>query len=272
MRFPNARTERTIAMGLLCVKNSTVPIFAPSTYTATGGVTVKSFPAETCVQCDLPWKNNRVCYDGNRRWIGTNRELALGSMLVRVDENGSVTGTGPDGEKLFCYETGVPVRDGTLAFDSLYHVLYFAAGRGLTALSLDDGEILFRVSTPGEAGSPTLFEWLLPTGDMQLAVGFGEDAGSYVVCDRLSGALLWRAQTLGAVADAAAHYMGYLYMTLRGAPSHALFRVAMDGHLGLGNRGRAEANGGVVCEDAYCVLGKSGAWDLFSLINGERLS
>ena len=25
---------------------------------------METFPKETCVFCDLPWKNNRVCYGG----------------------------------------------------------------------------------------------------------------------------------------------------------------------------------------------------------------
>ena len=229
------------------------------------------FPAETCVLCDLPWKNNRVCYDGQPNLRIVPRQLQLGSLHVSIDEAGRVTGVNDQNEMKFSFETGMLPSDGTLAFDSMLHILYFAAERSLVALSLDDGSILFRCDGQGLAGSPTLFEWLLPDGCSQQAVGFGDGAGAYWVCDRENGRLLWRAQTLGVVLDAAAHYAGYLYMTLRGAPCQALCLEARDGDLVWWNRGREEGIGGVVCDGTYCVLGKSGAWQRFSLDDGERL-
>lgn len=230
------------------------------------------FPAETCVLCDLPWKNNRVCYDGLPRLRAVPRQLQLGSLLVTVEEDGRVIGVNEHNERMFCYETGLlPIVDGTLAFDSLLHMLYFAAERYLVALSLDDGCIRFCCPAQGLAGSPTLFEWLLPDGTAQLAVGFGDGAGAYLVYDRECGGLLWRAQTLGVVLDAAAHCGGYLYMTLRGAPCQVLCLEARDGDLVWWNRGREEGVGGLVYEDAYCVLDKKGIWQRFSLDDGERL-
>lgn len=229
---------------------------------------MERFPADTCVMCDLPWKNNRVSYDGQMLRDLKTCVLSLGGMQVSIDHQGVITGKGAGGETLYRLQTGFVPNECTMAFDSLYHMLYFSSGNQLVAFSLDEGKASFTVAAKGAAGSPLLFEWLLPGGDMQLAVGFA-DAGSYIVCDRITGKRLWRAQTLGVVADAAAHWQGYLYMTLKGDLFQVLCMEAANGDLVWWNRGRGEPKCGIVCNGAYCVHTSQGKVQRFALEDGE---
>ena len=102
-------------------------------------------------------------------------------------------------------------------------------------------------------------------------MGFGDGTGAYMACDRVTGETLWRAQTLGTVVDAAAHFAGYLYMVLRGAPCQALCLEARSGDLVWWNRGRKEGVLGQVLGDAYCVRSADGTVQRFLLEDGERL-
>ncbi|MGI5884754.1 MAG: PQQ-binding-like beta-propeller repeat protein [Candidatus Spyradocola sp.] len=232
---------------------------------------METFPMETCVFCDLPWKNNRVCYSGALAPAPEVRALHLGSTRVTLSEAGEILGVGPDGEVRFRFATGIRPADGTLAFDALHRLLYFAADRRLVAVSLEDGRTAFTCAATGLAGSPTLFEFQDKDGTARLAAGFGDGAGAYIACDRVTGERLWQAQTLGTVVDVAAHYAGYLYMVLRGAPCQVLCLEARSGDLVWWNRGRKEGVLGQVLGEAYCVQSADGTVQRFLLEDGERL-
>ena len=55
---------------------------------------METFPKETCVFCDLPWKNNRVCYGGELCPPPAVRALDLGGTHVTLSEAGEILGTG----------------------------------------------------------------------------------------------------------------------------------------------------------------------------------
>ena len=230
-----------------------------------------TFPAATCVCCDLPWKNNRVSYDGKLGAMPKAREIYLGSLRVEIDEAGEIVGRGAQGQERFRFSTGERPADGTLAFDALHRLLYFAADRRLLAVSLEDGRTAFAAEAAGLAGSPTLFEFLDGEGKLRLAAGFGDGSGAYIACDRTTGERLWRAQTLGVAVDAAAHFGGYLYLLLRGAPCQALCLEARSGDLVWWNRGRRAGVFAQVVGDAYCVRCDDGSVQRFLLEDGERL-
>ena len=62
---------------------------------------METFPKETCVFCDLPWKNNRVCYGGELCPPPAVRALDLGGTHVTLSEAGEILGTGGDGAERF---------------------------------------------------------------------------------------------------------------------------------------------------------------------------
>ena len=70
---------------------------------------METFPKETCVFCDLPWKNNRVCYGGELCPPPAVRALDLGGTHVTLSEAGEILGTGG------VRRGAVPVRDGSSA-------------------------------------------------------------------------------------------------------------------------------------------------------------
>ena len=154
---------------------------------------METFPKETCVFCDLPWKNNRVCYGGDLCPPPAVRALDLGGTHVTLSEAGEILGTDGDGAERFRFETGIRPADGTLAFDALHRLLYFAADRRLIAYSLQEGRVTFACEAKGLAGSPTLFEFSDAQGEARLAAGFGDGTGAYMACDRVTGETLWRA-------------------------------------------------------------------------------
>lgn len=236
----------------------------------TGGVTVSLYPEQTCLLCDLPWKNNRVRYDGAPALDYAPRVLELGSARLTLERDGAVTLTGA--QETLRIDTGWQPCEETIAFDALDCVLFAACADGLRAYSLTKRREVFRHPTPGQCGAPLLFEQLHPDGDILPCVGVSDGAGCYIALNRGSGALLWRAQILGEPAGGAAHWNGYLFLTMRGVPCQALCLEARSGELVWWNRGEGEAQGGVVAQDAYCVLENSGCWLRFSLTDGERIA
>ena len=234
-----------------------------------GGVTVSLYPEQTCLLCDLPWKNNRVRYDGSLALDYAPRMLELGTAKLTLEPDGVVTLSGA--QESLRIETGLRPREETIAFDALDCVLYAACASGLCAYSLAKRREVFRHPTPGPCGAPLLFEQLHPDGDILPCVGASNGAGCYIALNRATGALLWRAQILGEPAGGAAHWNGYLFLTLRGAPCQALCLEARSGDLVWWNRGEREALGGVIAQDAYCLCGTDGRWMRFSLADGERI-
>ena len=235
-----------------------------------GGVTVSLYPEQTCLLCDLPWKNNRVRYDGSLALDYAPRELELGETRLTLEPDGVVTLSGT--MESLRIATGLRPLEETIAFDALDRVLFAACAGGLCACSLTKQREVFRYPTPGSCGAPLLFEQLHPDGEILPCVGISDGAGCYIALSRGTGEPLWRAQILGVPAGGAAHWSGYLFLTLRCAPCQALCLEARSGDLVWWNRGEGEALGGVIAQDAYCVLEKNGRWLRFSLADGERIA
>jgi outer membrane protein assembly factor BamB len=167
--------------------------------------------------CDMPWKNNRVLYDGCPCCRGGGEEgvaccLWLGSLCLKMSAGGSLSGERLGEEApLFTFETGKTVQRGSMAADVLYKTLYFSAGSEILALSLENGEILWSLRLDGEAKSPMLFE-LVKNGEILPLLGVGDESGSFFAVCRESGKALWRAETGFPIADAAAYAEGRLYI------------------------------------------------------------
>lgn len=229
------------------------------------------YPEENCVLCDLPWKNNRVRYDDRLLRIGSPGIIEFGNhMRLILDRQGVVTlENGSDPPQRI--ETGYPACDETIAFDALRQILYFASDHALIAYALKERQVAFSVPTQGVAGAPMLFEFLLPDGQPQLTVGFGDGAEHFIAVDRFSGHMIWRAQILGRTADAAAHRNGYLYLALRDLPLQALCLDAVTGELVWWNCGKGTAQCGIIAKNSYCVQDTDGNWQRFSLEDGSVL-
>ena len=222
------------------------------------------YPEETCVMCDLPWKNNRVCYTGERSITERTRVLRFGNVEIRIDLSGTISLGG-------CHiDTGIIPLDSTIAYDTMHRILYFAALNEMIAFSLENKNVAFRHKTQTEVGSPLLFEWLRPSGELTLAVGFHDGAEHYVVLDRVTGEQLWSADTLGKLAGGAACLEGRLYMVTESSPYYVLCMEASGGDLIWWNKGSGSACGGVVCNGWYQVLTAEGTWQCFSLNDGEK--
>ncbi|MDR2514891.1 MAG: PQQ-binding-like beta-propeller repeat protein [Christensenellaceae bacterium] len=176
------------------------------------------WPDNTCLMCDMPWKNNRVLYDGSPCCRGDGEEslaccLWLGALCLKMGADGRLRGEKlGESEPLFAFETGKRVRRGSMAADVLFKTLYFAAGDEILALDLESGEILWSLRLNGEAQSPMLFELAGPGGILPL-LGAGDESGSFFAVCRESGETLWRAEIGFPIADVAAYAEGRLYIS-----------------------------------------------------------
>lgn len=168
--------------------------------------------------------------------------------------------------------TGFPANDSTIAMDTLHSMIYFASDEKMTAYDLQERQIAFYCETQGTAGSPLLFEWLLPDGAMCSALGFSDGLEHYIVIDRVNGEILWCAQILGVPVDGTAHLDGFLYLTLAGNPFQVLCLEADTGDVVWWNCGTEEALNAEIYAGCYRVRGKSGAWHCYSLIDGEKMA
>ena len=77
------------------------------------------WPENSCLMCDMPWKNNQVRYEGGPPCAcaggpeGAAACLCLGQVQVRAMPNGDIYVDG-QGENL-CHHTRQPIQRGTLA-------------------------------------------------------------------------------------------------------------------------------------------------------------
>ena len=223
------------------------------------------YPEETCVMCDLPWKNNRVCCKDSRELLYEPRVIRSGGIEIRMDLDGMIH----IGDQHIA--TGLAPLEETMALDTLHRILYFAAENGLAAYSLEEKRTVFMYEGCGSVGAPLLFEWLQPDGTLVTAVGFCDGAQRYRVLERVSGALLWCTDILGQIQGGAASFDGCIYMALSGCPHQVLCLDARNGDAIWWNRGEDRAIGGVVCEGCYQVLTESGRWHRYALWDGEKL-
>lgn len=228
------------------------------------------YPEQTCLLCDLPWKNNRVRYDDSLALDYIPRTLDLGGTKLVLETNGVATLL--SAQEFLRIETGLHPSEETIAFDALDRVLYAACGCELCSYKLSTQKKAFCYPTAAACGAPLLFEQLYPVGDVLPCVGFSDGAGYYIALDRRTGSLLWRAQILGRPVGGAAHQNGYLFLTMCGSPCQALCLEARTGDLVWWNRGEGKALGGVIAQGAYCLCGADGHWLRFSLVDGERIA
>ena len=221
-------------------------------------------PEDTCVMCDLPWKNNRVCYKDSRELAYEPRMIRSGGVEISMDLHGTIH----IGDEHIGTEF-TPLEE-TMALDTLHKILYFAAEDGLAAYSLQEKRAVFLHKACGKAGAPLLFEWLQPDGTLVMAVGFCDGMEHYCVLERVSGSLIWRSDILGRTQGGAAYFDGCLYMALSGCPHQVLCLDARSGDAIWWNRGEGSAIGGVVCEGCYQVLTENGRWHRYALFDGDK--
>ena len=228
--------------------------------------TMSMYPETTCLMCDLPWKNNRVCYDGKLALNPKPRHLAWGNTELTLQKDGIIV----IGDHAII--TGYHANDTTVALDALHRLLFFASENRMIAFDLQEQTPQFFVETQGTAGAPLLFEWLLPDGEICEALGFCDGKEHYFAVDRVTGQPLWVADILGTPCDTAAHMSGYLYLVMEEDPYQVMCLEADSGDVVWWNRATGRALGGVICNGCYCVKEESGDWQRFRLIDGEKLA
>ncbi len=178
------------------------------------------WPENSCLMCDMPWKNNRVRYPGGPPIPspggrdGSAAELCLGEMRVLAFPDGRVRLEGPEERREFA--TGLSIQRGTLAADVATRTLYLSAGRELLAFDLEKGKIRWRASLPEKANSPMLFELLKKDGGVLFCLGLTDISGGVFAFDREKGKPLWQTETGFATANVPAFQDGRLFLSCEG--------------------------------------------------------
>lgn len=225
-----------------------------------------TWPENTCMICDMPWKNNRVVYEGcpcawKETTMGAALALPVGNVLIRVSKTGEVSGTQLDEKRrLFAFQTGYEVQNGTMAADVASKTLFFAAGNALICLSLETGNVVWEFEMPGKASSPMLFEQAQGQSMLPL-LGAGDDQGNFVALNRENGERLWETQIGFPVSDVACHIgqrlilcCTKLIVCLDAANGDTIWFV------------NATATRGALHGDTYIAGGKG-----YSMIDGSRV-
>lgn len=215
-------------------------------------------PENSCLMCDMPWKNNQVRYEGGPPCAcaggpeGAAACLCLGQVQVRAMPNGDIYVDG-QGENL-CHHTRQPIQRGTMAADVASHTLYFASGCQLRALDLEKGSLRWNSALEARANSPMLFELLERDGGVRLLLAATDVEGRVYALDRESGQRLWRSETGFACRSVPAHRDGRLFVSCKGVTA------CLDASTGDAIWARpGGGGGGLLLEDCY-------------LSGGERLS
>ena len=179
------------------------------------------WPENSCLMCDMPWKNNRVRYEGGPACPcvggknGAAACLCLGEVHVTLTRDGEAIVSGC-GETLR-HQTGLSVQEGTLAADVLTRTLYFSAGRRVCALNMNTGDFRWKADLQDTANSPMLFERLQVDGEVQLLLGVTDQNGRVYVLDRENGRLIWQVETGFSMHSVPAHRDGRLFLACDGA-------------------------------------------------------
>ena len=144
---------------------------------------MSNLSTNTCLLCDLPWKNNRVCYDGKMR---------------------------------------LPPYCGMVSFDASTKHLYLVCHKWLLVVNLNTGETLYALPAEGDLCCPMLYELVQTERDPVPVVCAGDDAGTLYTWNRATGDLLWKAPLTGAIAGPPAYQDGLLYAATKDGKVHRI--------------------------------------------------
>ncbi len=178
---------------------------------------MEGWPENSCLMCDMPWKNNRVLYEGGPPPLLTPKdthlaaELMLGDIRIRAFRSGRIVVGGKAGDTR-CLALGRPIQPGTMAADVALRRLYLSAGRSVLALELETGRIAWKYVLRDAATSPVLYERLREDASVQLLLAVCDQAGGVYALDRESGLLVWQTETGAATKTVPIHQNGRLYV------------------------------------------------------------